>query len=182
MVNATAENTFTHYNALRWLAPAGGIHPRRRANRRPDNRDRPPLPAPATPSDGGPGTASNAAPAIAILPALRQDGSRSRSQKQDLSGSRKSGSQWTRRWREVDSNLRSRAKRTTARHCFLVPFVTTPVLPKGLTLPRPRDHSGRYAKRRSAVSVAVPEPFLFGTIVKRRWLTWWRLKRCSSRW
>src|SRR5260370_30134192 len=39
-----------------------------------------------------------------------------------------------------------------------------------------------YAKRPSAVSVAVPEPFLFGTIVKRRWLTWWRLKRCSSRW
>ena len=110
MVNATAENTFTHYNALRWLAPAGGIHPRRRANRRPDNRDRPPLPAPATPSDGGPGTASNAAPAIAILPALRQDGSRSRSQKQDLSGSRKSGSQWTRRWREMDSNHRSLAK------------------------------------------------------------------------
>ena len=86
------------------------------------------------------------------------------------------------RRREVGSNPRSRAKRTTARHCFLVPFVTTPVLPKGLTLPRPGDHSGRYAKRRSAVSVAVPEPFLFGTIVKRRWLTWWRLKRCSSRW
>jgi hypothetical protein len=162
---------------------AGGIHPRRRANRRPDNRD---LDHPCRPRRRhqmeGPGTASNAAPAIAILPALRQDGSRPRSQKQDLSGSRKSGSQWTRRWREVDSNLRSRAKRTTARHCFLVPFVTTPVLPKGLTLPRPRDHSGRYAKRRSAVSVAVPEPFLFGTIVKRRWLTWWRLKRCSSRW
>jgi len=34
---------------------AWGIHPRRRANRRPDNRDsRPPLPVPATPSDGGP--------------------------------------------------------------------------------------------------------------------------------
>src|SRR5580700_4258180 len=50
----------------------------------------------------GPGTASNAAPALAILRALtlRQDGSRPRSQKQDLSGSRKSGSQWTRRWRE----------------------------------------------------------------------------------
>src|ERR1700731_630274 len=31
----------------------------------------------------------------------------------------------TLRWREVDSNPRSRAKRTTARHCFLVPFVTT---------------------------------------------------------
>ena len=92
------------------------------------------------------------------------------------------GSQRTRWWREVNSNPRSRAKRTTARHCFLVPFVTTPVLPKGLILPRPGDHSGRYAKRRSAVSVAVPEPFLFGTIVKRRWLTWWRLKRCSSRW
>ena len=56
------------------------------------------------------------------------------------------GSQRTRWWREVDSNPRSRAKRTTARHCFLVPFVTTPVLPKGLTLPRPGDHSGRYAK------------------------------------
>src|SRR6202040_4378156 len=68
-------------------------------------------------------------------------------------------------WREVDSNPRSRAKRTTARHCFLIPFVTTPVLPKGLVLPRPGDHSGRYAWRRSAVSVAVPEPFLFGTIV-----------------
>ena len=39
------------------------------------------------------------------------------------------------------------------------PSVTTPVLPKGLTLPRPGHHSGRYAKRRSAVSVAVPEPF-----------------------
>src|SRR3981189_1531991 len=92
-----------------------------------------------------------------------------------------SGSCRTRRWREVDSNPRSRAKRTTARHCFLVPFVTTPVLPKGLTLPRPGDHSGRYAKRRSAVSVAVPEPFLFGTIVKRttdrmaEWLDCWRL-------
>jgi hypothetical protein len=58
----------------------------------------------------GPGTASNAAPALAILRALtlRQDGSRPRSQKQDLSGSRKSGSQWTRRWREVDSNSQSR--------------------------------------------------------------------------
>jgi hypothetical protein len=57
----------------------------------------------------GPGTASNAAPALAILRALRQDGSRPRSQKQDLSRSRKSGSQWTRRWREVDSNFRFRA-------------------------------------------------------------------------
>src|SRR5260370_21870173 len=53
-----------------------------------------------------------------------------------------------------------------------------------------RDHPFRdrgapiqavYAKRRSALRVAVPEPFVFGTIVKRRWLTWWRLKRCSSR-
>src|SRR6202040_953076 len=51
------------------------------------------------------------------------------------------GSQRTRWWREVDSNPRSRANRTTARHCFLVPFVTTPVLPKGLILPRPGDHS-----------------------------------------
>ena len=58
----------------------------------------------------GPGTASNAAPALATLRALRQDGSRPRrSQKQDLSGSRKSGSQWTRRWREADSNYRSPA-------------------------------------------------------------------------
>src|SRR6202048_4337738 len=56
------------------------------------------------PSDGGP-HASNAAPALATLRALRQDGGRPRSQKQDLSGSRKSGSQWTRRWREMDSNL-----------------------------------------------------------------------------
>jgi hypothetical protein len=40
LVNATAENTFTHHNGLRWLAyPAGRIHPRRGANRRPDNRD-----------------------------------------------------------------------------------------------------------------------------------------------
>ena len=31
-------------------------------------------------------------------------------------------------------------------------------------------------------SVAVPEPFLFGTIVGRRWLTWLRLSRWSSRW
>src|SRR5207248_10853167 len=30
--------------------------------------------------------------------------------------------------------------------------------------------------------VAVPGPFLFGTIVRRRWVTPWRLKRWSSRW
>src|SRR5438067_10122329 len=36
-----------------------------------------------------------------------------------------------------------------------------------------------YAKRRSVVSVAVPEPLLFGTIVKRRWVTWRRLMRCA---
>jgi hypothetical protein len=29
------------------------------------------------------------------------------------------------------------------------------------------------------VSVAVPGPLLFGTIVRRRWVTWRRLKRCS---
>jgi hypothetical protein len=84
---------------------AGGIHPRRRANRRPDNRD---LDHPCRPRRRhqmeGPGTASNAAPALAILRALRQDGSRPRSQKQDLSGSRKSGSQWTRRRSKPDSN------------------------------------------------------------------------------
>ena len=33
-----------------------------------------------------------------------------------------------------------------------------------------------HAKSRSVVSVAVPEPLLFGT-----WVTWRRLKRCSSR-
>src|SRR5258705_12094029 len=69
-------------------------------------RSRPALPAPATPSEEGLGSASNAAPALAMLRALRQDGSRPRSQKQDLSGSRKSGSQWTRRGREMDSNFR----------------------------------------------------------------------------
>ena len=84
---------------------AGGIHPRRRANCRPDNRD---LDHPCRPRRRhqmeGPGTASNAAPALATLRALRQDGSRPRSQKQDLSGSRKSGSQWTRRRRKADLN------------------------------------------------------------------------------
>ena len=88
---------------------AGGIHPRRRANRRPDNRD---LDHPCRPRRRhqmeGPGTASNAAPALAILRALRQDGSRPRSQKQDLSGSRKSGSQWTRRWRRQSAANSSR--------------------------------------------------------------------------
>ena len=57
-----AKNTFTHYNALRWLAyRAGSIHPRRGANRRPDNRD---LDHPCRPRRRhqmeGPGTASNA--------------------------------------------------------------------------------------------------------------------------
>ena len=55
MVNATAENTFTHYNALHWLAPGWGYPspaPCESPPRQP--RSRPPLPAPATPSDGGP--------------------------------------------------------------------------------------------------------------------------------
>jgi hypothetical protein len=55
LVNATAENTFTHYNALRWLAPGWGYPspaPCESPPRQP--RSRPPLPAPATPSDGGP--------------------------------------------------------------------------------------------------------------------------------
>jgi hypothetical protein len=100
---------------------AGGIHPRRRANRCPDNRD---LDHPCRPRRRhqmeGPGTASNAAPALAILRALRQDGSRPRSQKQDLSGSRKSGSQWTRRWRKADSNSQSRV---ASRYRHVMPWI-----------------------------------------------------------
>src|SRR5690348_9502750 len=37
------------------------------------------------------------------------------------------------------------------------------------------------AKRRSELSFACPEPFLSGTMVKRRWLIGGRFKRCTSR-
>ena len=37
------------------------------------------------------------------------------------------------------------------------------------------------AKRRSELSFAGPEPFLSGTMVKRRWLIGGRFKRCTSR-
>ena len=92
---------------------------------------------------------------IASDRALRQDGSRPRSQKQDLSGSRKSGSQWTRRWREMDSNPRSPVRETDLARspgsCPVGPFselIYTNMVVIIAESPVNREYPNRHAARR----------------------------------